>query len=233
MKKKLIAIVILSIVLLVLFDLLIMDFISEQKLDLVMVPVASHNIFSRKQITEEDITYVRVPSGYLSEDCLIDPKKIAGSYNLVNNIIPKGSFFYAYELESVQEMSDYPIFLLGKDQVAYSLKIHEIDCLEYCLREGARVDIFLTVNRQGDYISDLLMENVLIIGVFDHNGTDVKRPDSEAIIDSLLLAIDKEHVSYLNSSKATGRLSLFLTSDSYSDKQARLNRDNELISSLE
>ena len=59
--------------------------------DYIRIPIASHQLYQRTQIKEEDLIMTDVPRAYLSEDVCTDKKEILGKYVKLSYSLAKGS----------------------------------------------------------------------------------------------------------------------------------------------
>ena len=102
MKRKLVGQCLLILTLagvLVWVDLIVIDFRSQQKLQLMKTYVASHDIPPRTKIQEADILEMVLPESYLGTNAVRDRQSIVGKWTDIEGMIPAGSFFYTRMLK--------------------------------------------------------------------------------------------------------------------------------------
>ena len=92
MKKSIIKLVLIFLcsLLLVLLDMILVDQLAKNKLGLIEVYVAKHDISSRKEITAEDVGKIYVPNIYVNDNAYTDIDDIVGKYTDIQGKIPKG-----------------------------------------------------------------------------------------------------------------------------------------------
>ena len=80
MKKSIIKLVLIFLcsLLLVLLDMILVDQLAKNKLGLIEVYVAKHDISSRKEITAEDVGKIYVPNIYVNDNAYTDIDDMVG-----------------------------------------------------------------------------------------------------------------------------------------------------------
>ena len=204
----------------------------QNKMKLKEVYVAKYNLNNRTIISEDEIEKIKVPASYLSEDVYLDLNDIVGKYVKLNAYIPKGSFFYKGTLDEKDKMKDGISFWLKDGEVSYDIYFKDLKANQAYLSKGMYVDLYLTINKD-KVVSDLLINNIQIIGLYDINHNEIKDYDDSAILEFICLAIPKESVVYLNKAQVIGDLSLILSENTYSDEESVLNKDAKIFEYLE
>ena len=229
MKKqtllKIILILILDIILIVLLSYLI----SWYRLGLTRVYVSAYDIGEREKIDKLYLKTILVPKAYVSDDIYLEEKDIVNKYTKLNVIVPKGSLFYKSLLEDFSDMKDSSHFLLEENQVTYDLNVREIDVNPANILKGMRCDLYFTLNRQ-EVISDLLIEDAKIIGLYDLNNQQIV--DNHTTLNIISIAIDKEMVTYLNKALAIGEIKLIVGNDLYADNKVKINLSETILKYL-
>ena len=229
MKKqtllKIILILILDIILIGLLSYLI----SWYRLGLTRVYVSAYDIGEREKIDKLYLKTILVPKAYVSDDIYLEEKDIVNKYTKLNVIVPKGSLFYKSLLEDFSDMKDSSHFLLEENQVTYDLNVREIDVNPANILKGMRCDLYFTLNRQ-EVISDLLIEDAKIIGLYDLNNQQIV--DNHTTLNIISIAIDKEIVTYLNKALAIGEIKLIVGNDLYADNKVKINLSETILKYL-
>ena len=229
MKKqtllKIILILILDIILIGLLSYLI----SWYRLGLTRVYVSAYDIGEREKIDKLYLKTILVPKAYVSDDIYLEEKDIVNKYTKLNVIVPKGSLFYKSLLEDFSDMKDSSHFLLEENQVTYDLNVREIDVNPANILKGMRCDLYFTLNRQ-EVISDLLIEDAKIIGLYDLNNQQIV--DNHTTLNIISIAIDKEMVTYLNKALAIGEIKLIVGNDLYADNKVKINLSETILKYL-
>ena len=204
----------------------------EYREDYVDVYVASHQIAQRSLISDQDLQVIRLPKQVLNDDVLNDADLIKGKYVKLSCMIPKGSFFYKTALES--DIKDLANTLLMKDQVNYDLYTGEVKINGGSILAGMYVDLYLTVSKNDKPISDLLLRNCRITGLYDSNGRQILNYDTASKVWIISLAINENEVSLINKALKVGELSVIVSSKSYQDNvYSSLNEDSAVLEYLE
>ena len=204
----------------------------EYREDYVDVYVASHQIAQRTPLSDKDLTVVRLPKQILNEEILNDPDLIKGNYVKLSYSIPKGSLFYRTALES--DIKDLANTLLMNGQVSYDLYVGEIKINSGNIATGIYVDLYLTVSKDEKPISDLLIRDCRIIGLYDGNGKQILNYDTDSRVQIVSLAINEEEAILINKSLKIGELSVIVSSKAYQNPvYSTLNRDSAVLDYLE
>lgn len=196
------------------------------------VCVASHQINQRSKITEDDLLMIKLPKQYINDDVCIDSKDIVDKYVKLSYSIPKGSMIYSTSLET--DIKDLANTLLMKDEVNYDIYTNEIRVNTANLNRNMYVDMYLTINNKEKPISDLLIGNARITGMYDNNNKLILDYDSTSKVYIISLAIKKEYVNILNKAKVIGDISIVVNNSVYNANDfSYLNIDSGLFEYLE
>ena len=196
------------------------------------VAIAKYSLNNRTLISEETIEFVKVPKSYLNEEVLTLKEDIVGKYVKINAFVPKGSFFYKSVLDDYENIKDRLNHELLEDEVNFDISSNNIKVNQAYLTKGMYVDIYLTINKDR-VLSDMLINNVRIIGLYDINHHEIKDYDVDSLLQNISLAVKKEALPYLNKAEVIGELSIVVSSDSYKDVDSVLNKDSIIFTYLE
>ena len=136
------------------------------------VPVAAVTIQPKTQITADMITYVDVPSAYISDNAVIDESQILSMYSNFNTVIPAGSMFYTDALTTERALPNYLLKQLkeGEFLLAYDLSSAEASST-WGIMPGDKIDLFMRVNSdEGSIMLGKFLENVEVLDIVDENG---------------------------------------------------------------
>lgn len=235
MKKSIIKILLIFLcsMLLVLLDIVLVNEFAKNKLHLVEVYVAKHDIKPREEISLDDIGKIYVPQIYVSDNAYIDINDIIGKYTDIQGKIPKGSLFYKSMLFNVEDLPDYPSLELLDNQVAYSLACDILSLQGNSIVKGQRVDIYVTLTKNFEVpFVDKLVSNVRVIAIKDNKGYDLDHPKSTGIPYIIIMALNNESIEYLAKAEKVGTIKLIASNNSYSNMEASLNENSMLLSYL-
>lgn len=233
-KNNRILIVILIIGVLSLFSLEIYRiFFSDAYYDDVLnyteVPVLTTDKQQRDLIEDSDIVYKKIPEAYLSEDVITDKQLLINKYVKLANTIEKDLPITKNQVEDRIFMNDYANTMLNENQILFPVNVNLLKTAGNNIKPSMNVDVYLTIEDDGKYISDILLENVRVIGVKDNEGNDIWNEDSDSIPYVVLLAIDDEYVNLMNIAEKIGEIELFIKNDSYNlKKESKLNKNSEI-----
>ena len=190
----------------------------------VKVCVASHQLAQMTLIREEDLEEISVPKRMVNEDILSEKEDLIGKYVKLSCQIPKSSFFYKGALES--EIPDLAGTLLMKDQVSYDIYVNEVRINTGSLQCGMYADVYLTVDDRQKPLSDVLIRNCRIIGIYDGSGKQILPYDRESRIQILSVALEKGDVTVFNTALHMGEITVLPSSDPYqTGTRSKLNLD--------
>lgn len=229
MKKQTLLKIILIFILDVLLIGLLSYLISWYRLGLTRVYVSTYDIGERERIDEAYLKTILVPKAYISEDIYLNENDIIGKYTKLNTSIAKGSMFYKAYLEDFNNMKDSSHLLLDKNQVTYDLYVKDIEVNPANILKGMRCDLYFTLNRQ-DVVSDLLIEDAKIIGLYDLNNQQIV--DNLTTLNIISIAIDEDMVTYLNKALAIGKIKLIIGDDLYENKKVKINLSDTILNYL-
>lgn len=230
MPRKYTALIIICLMI-VLLSMLSAYLYCLNKLELVDVYSAKYNLSMRTLINEDLLEINKYPKAYLNEEIIVNKEDIINKYVKIDSSIPKGSFFYKSAIEDLIDAKDSVNAYLKEGEVAYDVYLKDIKANQAYLSKGVFVDLYLTINKDR-VLSDLLINNLKIIGLYDINHNEIKQYDEKTILDSICLAVPKEIVSYLNKANVVGELRIVLGENSYQDIKSKLNENSEIFAYL-
>lgn len=229
--KKRILIIILIIVVTVGFAVSGIHYYSRYLVGFEKAYISSHQIFQRTVINEEDLTEIEIPKGYLNDDVLTDKTQIIGKLVKLSYSIPKGSLFYKGCLEKTGK--DIEHTLLMNKQVTYDIYTSEARVNSGSLSRNMYVDLYLTVVENHKPVSDLILSNARIIGMYDINEMPIQDYDHSSKAYIISLAVDENDVNYLNKAFVIGEVKVIVSSDAYKTGiRSSLNYDSEVFEYL-
>lgn len=194
--------------------------------------VSSHLIKQRSRIQESDLTKILVPKEYLSDDVYLNKEEILNKYVKLSFSIPTGSLFYKIALE--ENIKDLANTLLKQDEVNYDLYTTEIKINTGSLNVDMNVDIYLTIKDKDKVVSDLLIKNCRITGLYDGSGKLINSFDKDSRVNIISLAIDNSCINILNKALKLGDVNVVATNSSYDyDLKSSVNTDSVLMDYLQ
>ena len=203
----------------------------QRELELVKVPVASYSLGKRTLVDETAYKLVSVPKRYLNGEVICDKELLSNKCVRIDGFVPKGSFFYKSVLDDIGSIDDKLTYDLREDEVAYDISANDLKANQAYLKEGMYIDIYLTINKDR-VLSDLLINNVRIIGLYDLNHKKILEYDNSAILQNITLALPCDAVSYINKALAIGSLNIVIGKDCYQDVESNLNEESIVFNYL-
>ena len=228
MPKKKKIIIVLSVFVLLVGGMLLY---CRRELELVKVPVASYSLGKRALVDETTYKLISVPKRYLNSDVVLDSEELNNKCVRIDGFVPKGSFFYKSVLDDIGSIDDKLTYDLRDDEVAFDININDLKVNQAYLKEGMYVDIYLTISKDR-VLSDLLINNVRIIGLYDLNHKKILDFDNNAVLQNINLAIPNDSVSYVNKALAIGTLNAVIGKDCYQDVGSSLNVESVVFNYL-
>lgn len=194
--------------------------------------VSSHNIAQRSFIEEKDIMEIKAPREYLTDDVYLTKEDILGKYVKLSYSIPKGSLFYKSSMEA--DIKDLANTLLMDKQVNYDIYTNEVKVNTGNLLEGVYVDVYLTINNKDHPISNLLLSNCRITGLYDNNGKQILNYDHDSRVSIISIAIEKGDVAILNKALLLGEISIIPSMNPYQiNIRSSMNTESSVFMCLE
>ncbi len=230
LKRILLAIsCVMSFVLLVYFGI---RTYSRYAIGFTKVYVASHQLSQRKILNEEDLYAIEVPKDFIGDDVYMGKEDIVGKYVKLSYTIPKDSFIYKGAVE--EDIKDLSHTLLKKGEVNYDIDISDIDINSSSLAVNMLVDFYLTIKDRDKPISDLLISDARITGIYDSGGKAISDYDYESRPYSISFAVRKDDVIILNKALVMGDLRAVATDGTYrTDCQSKANKESILFEYLD
>ena len=204
----------------------------NNKLKLQEVCIAKYSLNNRTLISQDEIEVVKVPKSYLNGNIILNKEDVVGKYVKINTRVPKGSFFYDDAIEEYEIIKDKLNSELEDDEVNFDLNVNNINVNQSYLVKGMYVDLYLTIDKNNKVLSDLLINNVRIIGMYDVNHQEIKDYDNKTILQSICLAVPKDTISYLYKAQVIGQLSLVVGNNGYKNVSSILNKNTDIFEYL-
>lgn len=196
------------------------------------VCVASHQISQRTKISEDDLQIVKVSKDYISEDVLVNKDEILGKFVKLSYSIPKGSLIYKTAIE--ENIKDLANTLLMQGEINYDLYTKDIKINIANLAKNMFMDIYLTIDTKDKPISDLLLSNARITGLYDTNNKQILDYDNDSKVAIVTIAISENDVITLNKALLVGELNCVTNNNVYKvNLYSTLNRTSKLFEYLE
>lgn len=107
----------------------------------VRVPVASHTIQQKHQITSDDVRYIEVPRNALNGKFYSNGNDVIGKYTNVNVIIPEGSLFYAEAVTTKDALPDKALYDLKEGETLYYLTVNMLTSYTNSIVPDSYIDI--------------------------------------------------------------------------------------------
>lgn len=203
----------------------------KYSMDYIRTYVSSHLIKQRKQIKEDDLLEVLVPKEYLNDDIYLDKQDILNKYVKLSFSIPTGSLFYKIALED--NIKDLANTYLNENEVNYDIYTSEVKVNTGALNVDMNVDVYVTIKDKDKAISDLLLSNCRITGLYDNNGRLISVYDKDSRVNIISIAISNDCVNLLNKALKLADVNIIASSSTYnSSKSCTVNENSLLMSYL-
>lgn len=194
--------------------------------------VASHQLYQRNQITIEDLEEIKVPRGIINDDIYTSKQDIIGKYVKLSYSIPKGSFIYKTSIE--EDIKDLANTLLKNNEVNYDIYTSDVKINTGNLNKNMYIDLYLTINNKDKPVSDLLISNARIIGLYDVNNKAIYDYDVDSKVSIISLAINRDAINVLNKAQVVGDLNCIVSTNTYkTDLLSTINVSSPLLDYLQ
>lgn len=231
MLKKILIIVCSTITLLVGLFFFINAY-TKYKIGYRNVCVASHQISQRSQISEDDLILIDVPKDYLNDDVYTCVNDVLEKYVKLGYSIPKGSLIYKTSLES--NIGDLANTFLKEGEVNYDIYTSDVKINTANLGINMYIDMYLTIDSKDCLVSDLLLSNVRVTGLYDQNSKPILNYDKDSRVYIISVAIDSEYVNILNKAQVLGDINCVINKNTYNmELTSVLNDESSLIEYLQ
>lgn len=205
---------------------------TKYKIGYTKVYVATHQLAQRSLLTEDDIKEIEIPKEYLTDDIYSNSEEIINKYVKLSYSIPKGSFIYKGAIES--DIKDLANTLLKENEVNYDIYTSDIKINTANLNKNMYIDLYLTINNKDKPISDLLLSNARITGLYDSNNKQILDYDNDSRVSIISLAVNKNDVNILNKALVLGDINCVISNNVYKvNLSTVLNRNSQLFEYLE
>lgn len=175
--------------------------------------VASHQISQRTMIKDEDILQIKVPKENVNDDVYVSKDEVLNKYVKLSYSIPKGSLFYKTALED--NIKDLANTLLKDNEVNYDIYVSDVRINTANLVKNMYVDLYLTIESKEKPISDLLLSNARITGLYDDNNKLILDYDNDSRVAIITLAINKQDVNVINKAFVLGKINFVINTNAY------------------
>ena len=203
----------------------------NHELELVEVYVAKENLSARTLLNDSVIKMIKVPKAYLSDTVFLKKEDIVGKYIKLNSSIPKGSLFYRFNIEKIEDAIDEPALLLNVNQAVFAIDVNISSTSGNTLQKGSKIDIYAIIKSNRDTVVDLLFKQVRVLSIKDKNGNEVNN-ETNQIPKIMLVAIDQNEIPILTKVIAMGDITITPTSEFFSDEECILYEESIVLGYL-
>ena len=153
----------------------------------VRVPVASHTIQQKHQITSDDVRYIEVPRNALNGKFYSNGNDVIGKYTNVNVIIPEGSLFYAEAVTTKDALPDKALYDLKEGETLYYLTVNMLTSYTNSIVPDSYIDIYISTKNDGLALVGKLLKNVKVLQVKTSDGKNVFDNNDESRVPYVIL----------------------------------------------
>lgn len=148
----------------------------KQAIDPISVPCAKVSIGATKEITADQIEYVKLSSNYLNKNpnILRNASDVIGKRVATGTTIPINGLFYADQVVSADELPDAAFSNIPDGYTIYSLPVSLETTYGNTIYPGNYIDLYLkAVDEDGKLIYGKLVESIKVLDVKDSSGNHV------------------------------------------------------------
>lgn len=180
----------------------------NKSLELVSIPVAKEEIASRTKITEDMISYVKLPRNSVNsfDNVVQQANNIVGKYVSFGTSIAKNSLFYTSYLIEKSEMPDSAFADIPDGYTIFSLNVDLHSTYGNSIYPGNYIDLYLRSNdSSGNVIFGKLISSIKVLAVKDSSGNHVFETTVESRTPSeLLFAVEDDMFLLLKKAEYIG-----------------------------
>jgi Flp pilus assembly protein CpaB len=210
------------------------DYYYEEVLNYIEVPVLNKDLSQRDLISKKDIDIIKLPSEFINEDIILDKKLLVDQYVKLGNNINSFTLISKNQLENTGKMNGYGSTLLNKNQSLFSITTNLSKTSGNSLNESMNVDIYLTIEKDKNFLCDKILENVRIVSIKDSDGNAINSSNTNLIPYIIVMAINEEYIPIMNIALKVGELDLYINNDCYEyGQESILNLDSNIMNYLE
>ena len=207
----------------------------------VRVPVASHKLKARTQITSDDIETIEMPRSALGNNYYSKKDSLIGMYVNVDTSIPEGSLFYSGAVVYGEDLPDAALLEVPDGETLYYLTVNMLTSYTNSILPGRYIDIYVSTRENNQALVGKLLENVKVLQVKTADGENVfDDADARKVPYVVLFSLPEEQHLLLRKINAINNYSVANENGGF----ARIditpvptnvninNRDNEIVSEV-
>ena len=157
------------------------------------IPVAKRDLKATDEITDEDITYVKVNQKFLKNAQVFkanEIKNLIDHYVAVGTSISKGAMFYKSQVVEKKELPNAIFDSIPDGNAIYQLSVDTTKTYANSIFPGDKIHLYLKTTDGNLQVFGRLVENIEVLAVRDSVGNNVFDVTSNGTPSELLFAVD-------------------------------------------
>lgn len=169
----------------------------NKEIRLTPVPVASRDILSREEITQNDIEMKQVAASALTNNIIRYQEQLVGGevkkYVNFNTKIPQGSFFYTNAVVEWSSMPDSAWSEISDENTIVSLPVNNTRTFGGSMYPNDKIDIYYHTQEGDLLVYGKLIEGIRILAVKDGSGYHIgQRSASQSDPAALIFSVPED-----------------------------------------
>ena len=182
----------------------------------VRVPVASHKLKARTQITSDDIETIEMPRSALGNNYYSKKDSLIGMYVNVDTSIPEGSLFYSGAVVYGEDLPDAALLEVPDGETLYYLTVNMLTSYTNSILPGRYIDIYVSTRENNQALVGKLLENVKVLQVKTADGENVfDDADARKVPYVVLFSLPEEQHLLLRKINAINNYSISASGSSF------------------
>ncbi|MBF7082489.1 Flp pilus assembly protein CpaB [Desulfallas sp. Bu1-1] len=171
----------------------------------VPVAVAAQHIPPKTQITPQMFAMREIPSKYINDDAVVDPKEITGQ--LTKTAIYPGEQILRSKIAGRDDPSEGLAFVIPQGQRAVTVAVDEVSGVAGLVRPGDYVDVLVTLEEA----TTLILQNIKVLATDQKTGEETTG-DQKGAASTLTLLAAPQQAQQLVLASEKGSIRLMLRS---------------------
>lgn len=145
----------------------------------VSVPIASRDLASREEITEDSFTTVKVAQSMLTSNVILNKNDLIGKYVNYNTFIPEGGMFFKSSVVTWDQMPDSAWSGIGEGYTVFSLSVDSSSTYGNSIYPKDKIDLFYQNTINGKIFIGPLVSGIEVLAVKDSSGRHIFKKSAE------------------------------------------------------
>ena len=209
-------------------------FLLKHQLNYQEILIAKQDILPKTALKEEMFDIIKIPDNQTLNEYARSYKDIIDKYSSIDQVIYQNSFININALESENTLNGLSHLLLNQGQTTLPLPIDVMQTAGNSIEVGQKVNMYaLLTDEENNLIVDLLIENINVLAIKDHNGYDLENINSTKIPYLINLGINDEYIPLIIKIQKIGEIKLYANDKTYNIKaESKLYQDSLILKYL-